>query len=304
MMLLALVATLSTAPAAPAMADSLARAVSVAPRESLQVTIVGPNDGPAVVIIPGLISPAYAFRHVLPPLAEAGVRAVVIEPLGVGNSSHPGGDTDYSHTAQAARIAAVMDTLGIEHAVVMGHAVGTAMALRLATARPELVSRLLLVEGGALEHAAVPGVKSALKFAFLVRLFGGRGRVRKEVRKGLIASSVDSSWVTDSLIERYTEGPAGNMGAVLRALKRMDQSVEPDSLIPRLPEVQAPVRMLVGGGPRLGGGTSPGPGRMRQLGHLRQFSVDTIMGAGVHLFEEQPAAVVAALLTEVEENRR
>ena len=123
------------------------RRIEVAPGESLQVTVDGPHDGPAVVIIPGLVSPAYAFRHVLPPLAEAGVRVVVVEPLGVGWSSRPG-DADYSHAAQAARIAAVLDTLRVSHAVVMAHAVGTAIALRLALARPDLVTHLLLMEGG------------------------------------------------------------------------------------------------------------------------------------------------------------
>ncbi len=303
-MIALLLAQLAAGPLPSLAADSVARFVTTAPADSLKVTAVGPASGATVVFIPGLVSPAYAFRQVLAPLAESGLRGVVIEPLGVGGSSRPGGKADYSIAAQAARIAAVMDTLGVSRAVVAGHAVGGTIALRLALERPDLVGRVVLMEVSQLNSAAVPGVKQALRFSFLVRLFAGRGRIRKELRKGLISSSVDSSWVTDSLIERYTEGPAGNMGAVLRALKRMDQSVEPDSLIPRLPEVQAPVRMLVGGGPRLGGGTSPGPGRMRQLGHLRQFSVDTIMGAGVHLFEEQPAAVVAALLTEVEENRR
>ena len=215
---------------APAL-DSMARFVTTAPEDSLRVTVVGPAGGPAVVIIPGLVSSAYAYREVLPPLADAGLRVFVIEPLGVGSSSRPGGQTDYSIAAQAGRIAAVMDTLGIAHAVVAGHAVGATMALRLALERPDLVGRVLLMEVGSLATAAVPGVKQALRFSLLVRLFTGRGRIRKELRKGLVASSVDSAWVTDSLIERYTEGAAGNMGAVLRALKRMDRSVEPDSLV-------------------------------------------------------------------------
>ena len=135
---------------------------------------------------------------------------------------------------------------------------------------------------GSLESAAVPGVKQALRFSFLVRLFAGRGRIRKELRKGLIGTSVDSSWVTDSLVERYTAGAAGSMGAVLRALKRMDQSVE-----------------------RLGGSRSAGKGRLRVLSTgLPQFTVDTIPGAGLHLQEEQPDAVAAALRQEVEEAYR
>lgn len=303
MLLLSLLAAAVSAAAPPP--DSLARSIAVAPQESLRVTMMGPELGAPVVIIPGLISPAYAFRNILPPLADAGVRAVVIEPLGVGHSSHPGGDADYSHTAQAARIAAVMDTLGIRSAVVMGHTVGTAMALRLAVARPDLVSRLLLLEGGALENAAVPGVKTALKFSFLVRIFGGRGRVKKEIKKGLIGNSVDSTWVTDELIERYTEGSAGDMGGVLRALKGMQKAVERDSLSPQLSSLQPPVRLLLGGGPYLNGGTGLSEGRIRSLQRrVPVFSMDSIPGVGMHLHEERPDLIVAEILREVEAARQ
>src|SRR5262249_23717387 len=58
--------------------------VSVARAESLYVTEVG--SGQPVVLIPGLFGAAYGFRHVLPGLAGAGYRAIVIEPLGIGNS--------------------------------------------------------------------------------------------------------------------------------------------------------------------------------------------------------------------------
>jgi pimeloyl-ACP methyl ester carboxylesterase len=273
--------------------DSLARRIAVAPAESVQVTSVGPTGGPAVVIVPGLVSPAYAFRKVLPPLADAGVHAVVVEPLGVGRSSRPG-DADYSFTAQARRVAAVMDSLHLHHAVVMGHAVGTAVALRLALARPDLVGGLLLVEGGALESAAVPGVKKALQFSFLVRLFAGRGRLKKEVRKGLLASSGDTTWVSDSVIEGYTEGPAGDMGAVLRALKGMQRAVEPDSLTPRLGEIHVPVVLLLGGAAHEGG---PSAGRVRTLQRrLPQTRQRIIFGAGLHIHEEQPLGLVDQLL--------
>lgn len=282
--------------------DSVVRLVATAPAETLNVTVTGPVTGPALVIIPGLVSPAYAYRHLLGPLNQAGIRTAVVEPLGVGGSSRPGGKSDYSIHAQAARIGAALDSVGIADAVVVGHAVGATIALRLAMERPTLARRLVLLEVGSLESAAVPGVKQALRFSFLVRLFAGRGRIRKELRKGLIGASVDSAWVTDSLVEQYTAGAAGNMGAVLRSLKRMDQSVEPDSLVQRLPEVRVPVRLVVGGGPRLGGGRSAGRGRLRILATgLPQFTVDTIPGAGLHLQEEQPEALLAVLRHEVEE---
>jgi pimeloyl-ACP methyl ester carboxylesterase len=290
-MLIALLsaAVLATSPAA----DSIARLIGVTPAESLRVTGIGPASGSVVVIVPGIVSPAFAFRKVLPPLAEAGVRTLVIEPLGFGTSNRPG-QADYSHAAQAARVAAVMDAMHVSHAVVLGHSVGTAIALRLALARPDLVRSLVLVEGGALESPAVSGVKKALQFSFLVRLFAGRGRIKKEVRKGFIASSGDASWVTDSVIERYTEGPAGDIGAVLRALKGMQRSTEPDSLAPRLGQVHVPVLLLLGGAAHEGG---PSPGRVRTLERrLPSFRQRTVYGAGLHIHEEQPEVIVESLL--------
>lgn len=286
----------STAPA-----DSVDRMIVVAPAETLHITMVGPELGPSVLIIPGLVSPAFAFRHVLPPLAEAGVRAVVIEPLGVGASSRPG-DADYSHTAQAHRIAAVMDSLHLTQAVTLGHAVGAPIALRLALARPELVHRLLLVEEGPVESAAVPGVKNALKFAFFIRIFAGRGRVKKELRKGLIASSGDTAWVTDAVIEGYTRGAAGDIGAVLRALKGMQNSTEPDSLTPRLGQLQVPVRLLLGGAAHKSGIS---PSRLRALEeHVHSLTVQTVIGAGLHIHEEQPDVIVREILALVHEKHR
>lgn len=273
--------------------DSIARFITVAPAESIRVTAVGPANGPVVVIIPGLISPAYAFRKILPGLDSAGIRTIIIEPLGVGWSSRPD-KADYSHTAQAARIAAVMDTLQLSHVTMMGHAVGTAMALRLVTARPTLVDRLLLVEGVALESAAVPGVQQALKFSFLVKIFAGKGRIKKELKKGLMSTSGDTTWVTDQVIENYAAGPAGDMGQVMRALKGMQRAVEPDSLRPKLNSVTIPVRLLVGGAAHTGG---VGEGRIRTgERRLPDFQHRTIIGAGLHIHEEQPDQVVKYLL--------
>jgi pimeloyl-ACP methyl ester carboxylesterase len=284
---------LALLPVAIAPVDSSARSILTAPAESLRVTTSGPETGPVVVIIPGIVSPAYAFRHVLPPLAAAGIRTVVIEPLGFGESSRPGG-ANYSHTAQAKRVAAVMDTLQLSHAVVVGQAVGATIALRLTLARPDLTARLLLIDEGAVESPAVAGVGKALQYAFLVKLFAGRGRLQKELRKGLIACSGDTTWVTNEVVDAYTRGPAGDVGAVLRGLKGMQQSVEPDSLTPRLNLIWVPVRLLVGGAPHK---ASINPKRIRDLQErVPNFSMETIAGAGLHIQEEQPAVIVSELL--------
>src|SRR2546426_5501091 len=61
--------------------------VSVAPAESLSVTVAG--QGTPVLLIPGLFGSAFAYRTLVPQLTAAGHQAIVIEPLGIGGSPPP-----------------------------------------------------------------------------------------------------------------------------------------------------------------------------------------------------------------------
>ncbi len=264
--------------------------IVVALGESLHVEVRG--TGPAVVLIPGLFGSSYGYRGVVARLTAQGKRTIVIEPLGLGRSSRPRG-ADYSLTAQADRIAAALDTLRVTDAVVVAHAVGAGMALRLALRRPGLVRSVVSLEGGAAEAAATPGFRRAMSMAPLIRLVGGAGLVRSKVRSSLIQSSGDASWVTDEVIAEYTGHATANVGPTLHAFKAMAASREAVSLRDRLGEVRCPVLLMVGGAQHAGGVDEI------ELGHLRRgvraFSVEVVPGAGSYLHEEQPALVAAAV---------
>jgi pimeloyl-ACP methyl ester carboxylesterase len=267
------------------------RDIRLGPDETVRTTIFG--AGRPVVFVPGIMSSAYAFRKVIPTLEEEGLQVVVIEPLGAGYSGRPE-NADYSLTTQADRIAKVMDTLGIRGAPLVGHALGVSMALRLALRRPELVSHILAINGGPAETAATSGVRRAVKFAFLIKLFGGEGMARREVVKSLRKTAGDTTWITKEVMEQYTAGPGGDLRAVLRAMKGMARAKEPDSLAPQLGKISVPVRLLIGGAPRGSGVPAAQTELLRE--RLPKLVVDTIPGAGLHIHEEQPGAVVRALL--------
>ncbi|HEX6617395.1 MAG TPA: alpha/beta hydrolase [Gemmatimonadales bacterium] len=269
--------------------DSLeARVVSVAPGEALQVTAAG--AGAPVVLIPGLFGGAYGFRKLVPLLVAGGHRVVVIEPLGVGTSARPE-RADYSLDAQADRVAAVLDTLGLRETVLVAHSVGAGIALRIAYRRPELVRRLVSLDGGPAERAATPGLRHAAEWAPWVKLMGGVKLVRSKIHAALIKASGDTTWVSDEVVEGYTEGAARDLDGTLKAFLRMAESREHEKLAPHLPEIRCPVRLVLGGAPH------PEALSSRDLELLRttlpQLVVDTIAGAGHHLHEEQPAAVAA-----------
>jgi len=270
--------------------STVALRVSVARAESLQVGVTG--DGPPVVLIPGLFGSSFGFRNVVPRLTEAGYRVIVIEPLGIGSSARPE-DSDYSLTAQADRIAAVLDTLGVHDAVVVAHAVGASMAYRLAYRRPDLVGGIVSLEGGPAEAAATPSFRRAMRFAPWIKWFGGIGRVRSKIRSGLVAASGDTSWVTDSVVAAYTAGAAADLDATLKAFLRMGKAREPELLVPRLGEIRCPVRLLVGTAPHQGG-VPAGDLEALRAG-LSSLSIERVPGSGLYIHEEQPEAVVNAV---------
>lgn len=270
-------------------ASPAVRDITVGPGEVIRTTTAG--AGPAIVLVPGLIGSAEAFRKVIPPLAAAGFRVVVVEPLGIGWSSRPK-QADYSLTAQARRVAAVLDSLQVETATVLGHSVSVSIVLRLALLRPDLVSGIIADNGGPEEAAATTGVRKAARYAFLIRLFGGTGRMRKELEKGLRSTAGDSTWITHDVVDSYGAATARNLGATLDALKGMARARD-DSLGPRLGRITVPVHLLIGAAPRGSGIRAAQTTLMRA--RLPRLVVDSIAGAGLHLHEERPDVVISAI---------
>jgi pimeloyl-ACP methyl ester carboxylesterase len=262
----------------------------VAPQESLRVTVAG--AGQTVVLVPGLFGSAFGYRHLLVLLPAAGFRTVVIEPLGIGSSPRPR-RADYSLTAQADRLDAVLRRLGEPPAIVIGHSVGVSMALRLAYRHPDRVRALIALDGGPAEEAATPGLRRAMRYAPWIKWLGGIKKIRPQMRKDLIAASGNSSWVTDEVMDGYTAGARSDLDGTLLAFLAMSETREPERLGPHLAKIRCPVRLVIGTAPHKGGVE---PKQVRLLrDRLPDFTIDSIPGAGQYLFEEQPSSVVAVI---------
>jgi len=281
MLMLALLLCADTARAFP---------LVLSPAESVEVTVAG--SGEPVVLIPGLFGSAFGYRAVIPLLTDAGYRAIVVEPLGIGSSARPE-HADYSLTAQADRIAAALDRLSVRHAVVVAHSLGASMAFRLAYRRPDLVAGIVSLDGGPAEAAATRAFRRAMKFASWIKLFGGVKLVRKKIRGQLIKASGDASWVSEQVVDGYTAAAAHDLDGTLKAFLAMAERREPERLRPHLAEVRCPVRLLLGTATHEGGVSAEEVAVLAAA--LPLFIVDSVPGAGHFIYEEQPAVVVTAV---------
>lgn len=107
----------------------------------------GPDDGEPWLLLHGLASSALAWRPVVAQLARSGCRLLVPELSELGGSRLPHGGLAVSDGVAVAAALIEREFAG-RPATVAGNSLGGWIAVRLALSRPELVSRLVLVDAG------------------------------------------------------------------------------------------------------------------------------------------------------------
>ena len=262
---------------------------AAAPNDTLQVTVSG--SGETVVFIPGLIGSAYGYRKVIALLDQTRFRTIVIEPLGFGSSAHPA-NADYSLTAQADRIAAVLDTLVDRQVLIVAHSVSASIAYRLAYRHPRHVNGIVSLEGGITESLATPGFRFAMRFTSVIRTLGPHAIIAL-IGQQMRRASATEHWITEDVIHEYTLGYQRNLGATLEALRAMSHAEEPERLTDHLAEIQCPVVVLLGATEHRSGPSSDDVAVLRE--RMPNVTIELVTRAGHFIQEENPGAVAAAI---------
>src|SRR5690606_10596075 len=102
------------------------------------------GDGPLALCLHGFPDTARSFRHQLPALAAAGFRAVAPWMRGYAPSAVPA-DGPYQSAALAQDAAALIEALGYDEAVLIGHDWGAVAAHGAAILAPQRVRRLVTI---------------------------------------------------------------------------------------------------------------------------------------------------------------
>src|SRR5689334_22353153 len=85
------------------------------------MAIAEEGDGPGVVLCHGFPEIGYSWRHQLPALARAGFRAIAPDQRGYGGTDRPPAVGDYDIHHLTGDLVGLLDALGIERAVFVGH---------------------------------------------------------------------------------------------------------------------------------------------------------------------------------------
>jgi pimeloyl-ACP methyl ester carboxylesterase len=152
----------------------------------------GDDDAPPLVLAHGLLMNRLMYSRLAPDMAAFGYRVICVDLLGHGESDAPADLNYYAMPAFANQIAALLDHLEIDRAVVGGTSLGANVALEFGVAHPDRAQGLF-VEMPVLDNALV-----AVAIAFTPVLVGAQlGAPLLGVAAGLARRIPRSNYLVD-----------------------------------------------------------------------------------------------------------
>jgi len=262
--------------------------VTLASGLGLRVLESGPLDGTPLVLLHGWAISAYLWRHNIAALAAAGYRVHAPDLPGHGLSDAPLGKGSYTLEALADDIGALLDSLNLEHCMMVAQSMGGRIAFELA--RRHRVTRLALfgpVGFGDVSQAReiapfLPKIPSALAAMLVPR------EIVQLVQRRVYGKI---GWFTERDIDEYwapTQFPA-----VVQATVQMLREFDWELLTPAaIEQITIPTLVVFG---TLDGTVKPTHAEqlVKALPHGR---LEWIEGGGHVVVEEVPERVNALLL--------
>lgn len=116
------------------------------------VTLAGPPDGPAAVLLHGFPDDRHGWNRQIVPLAEAGFRVIALDQRGCGEAGAGTSRSSYTVSRLVDDVEAALGALEIEQAHLVGHDWGGVVGWTAAIERRPWLERLVIVNA---PHPAV-----------------------------------------------------------------------------------------------------------------------------------------------------
>lgn len=116
--------------------------------DGVELAVLDEGEGHPVLLLHGFPDSSRLWRHQVAALSAAGMRAIVPDLRGFGESDKPAAVEEYAVARSVADMVAILDTLAIDRAHVVGHDFGAVVAWVLAALVPERVDHLVVMSVG------------------------------------------------------------------------------------------------------------------------------------------------------------
>jgi epoxide hydrolase A/B len=122
----------------------------------LHTAEAGEPGAPLVVLAHGFPELAYSWRHQIPALAAAGYHVVAPDLRGYGRSTRPADIADYNIAELSADLIGLLDDVGAEKAVFVGHDWGAPVVWSSAQLHPDRVAAVVGLSVPPIPRAQIP----------------------------------------------------------------------------------------------------------------------------------------------------
>ena len=108
----------------------------------------GPADAAPVLLLHGEPSWSYLYRTMIPPIADAGFRAIAPDLIGFGKSDKPADQSDYTYESHVAWMKQFLQNTDLHNITLVCQDWGSLIGLRLAAENEQRFDRVVLANGG------------------------------------------------------------------------------------------------------------------------------------------------------------
>ncbi len=166
-----------------------------------RLAFVEGGQGEPILLIHGMPTSSYLWRHVMP-LLDPRFRVLAVDLAGFGDSDKPK-DADLSIVAQAQYLRVLMDAVRWQSGVVVGHDIGGGIAQLIAINEPTRVSKLVLIDTIAYDSWPVPEIERLKDPAWdeIIKRLDLTEGFRKALEQGMY----HRERVDDELVSRYLD---------------------------------------------------------------------------------------------------
>jgi len=207
-----------------------------------------PGRGAPLVALHGLTASYVNFVGIAECL-RGRLPLLAFDLRGRGDSGKPPGP--YGMAQHGRDVAVAMRAFGLRSSIVVGHSMGAFVATALAAQNPELVSGLVLIDGGyvpAMPPAPTPGATAALaeRIAQLTRTYPSREEYRKFWRSQPHFPAADwNPWIEAFLdYEVGGESPVQPKASQAAVVADMGEVLQRDAVVERLKAIRVPALLL------------------------------------------------------------
>jgi pimeloyl-ACP methyl ester carboxylesterase len=246
-----------------------------------------------LVLLHGFATSLYTWQAVMEQLSQYGT-VIAFDRPGFGLSEHPlawQGKNPYSPETQVEVVVKLLDTFGVQQAILVGNSAGGTVSMQVALEHPERVSALILVDPAIYNGGGAPQwAQSILATPQMRRL--GPLITRQILKRG--PSLLKLAWHNPALLSPEMQENYQKPFRVEnwdKAFWEFTLATHPTGLSAHLDEFTLPILVITGDDDRI----VPTKDSIRLAGELPNASLEVIPDAGHVPHEEQPEGFMRAI---------